>query len=146
MKKISLIFSMLIFAACSITDNKKYVKDFKKDFKFNAYCSCLIEGYNDKKLASQMIHIDKSFYSPIINSVLFDDLKKIGIEEAKIMKKDSIKSINSVSEALAGKKVQYHCLTFYNSKKLDSITNTNYKKWKNIKNIDSILNIKNPAF
>lgn len=137
---------MLLFVSCSVTDSRKYVKNFKKDFKFNAYCSCLLEGYGNKSITSQMMLVDKSFYSPIINSIFSDELKKIGVEEAKIMTKDSINSINIVSEALAGKKVQLHCLNFYSSKKLDSITNVNYKQWKDLKNIDSIISIKNPAF
>lgn len=146
MKNICLFFSVLLFISCSVTDNRKYVKNFKKEFKFNAYCNCLLEGYNNKNLTSQMTLIDKSFYSPIINSIFSDELKQIGIEEAKIMTKDSINSINTVSEALVGKKIQLHCLNFYNSKKIDSITNVNYKKWNNVKNIDSIIGIKNPAF
>lgn len=137
---------MLLFVSCSVTDNRKYVQNFKKDFKFSAYCSCLLEGYGDKSITSEMMLVDKSFYSPIINSIFSDELKKIGVQEAKIMTKDSINSINIVSESLVGKKVQLHCLNFYNSKKLDSITNVNYKQWKNVKNIDSIMSIKNPAF
>jgi hypothetical protein len=146
MKNICLLFVILFFVACSVTNNEKYVQNFKRDFKFTAYCSCLLEGYNSKSLRSQMTDIDKSFYSPVITSVFSDELRKIATEEDKIMKKDSVKSIKYVSEALAGKKVQLHCLNFFTSKKLDSLTNLNYKKWKNIKNIDSLLNIKNPGF
>ncbi|MDP5201335.1 hypothetical protein [Flavobacterium sp. DG2-3] len=146
MKTICLLLSSLLLMSCNVTHNKKHTQNFKKDFKFDAYCSCLLEGYGNKNLTSQMTLIDKSFYSPVINSVLYDELREIGIEEAKIMKKDSIKSITIASEALTGKKIQLHCLNFYNSKKLDSITKVNYRKWKNIKNIDSIINAKNPGF
>lgn len=146
MKNIFLLFSIIIFAACGVKNKKKYTHDFKKDFKFDAYCSCLLEGYNNKNLISQMILIDKSFYSPVINSFFHDELRKIGVEQANIMTKDSIKSINTVSEASSGKKVQLHCLNFYNSKKLDSITKINFKKWKNLKKIDSIINILNPSY
>jgi hypothetical protein len=55
-------------------------------------------------------------------------------------------SFETTSEANAGKKVITHCLNFYQSKKLDSITNIQYKKWKNIKDIDSLVNAKIPAF
>ncbi|WP_123923498.1 hypothetical protein [Flavobacterium tructae] len=145
MKNISLLFSLLVLVACGVSSNKKHIQDFKKDFKFNAYCSCLLKGYNDKNITSQITRIDKSFYSPILSSIFSDEFKKIGLEESKIMTNDSIKSINTVSEAMIGKKIQLHCLNFYNSKKLDSITKLNYKKWKNLKNIDSIVNINNPG-
>jgi hypothetical protein len=146
MKKMSLLSVMLFFVACNVTNREEYVQNFKKEFKFTAYCSCLLQGYNSKILTSQITHIDKSFYSPIITSIFSEELIRIGIEEDGIMKKDSLKSINYVSEAIAGKKIQLHCLNFLNSKKLDSLTNLNYKKWKNIKKIDSLLNIKNPGF
>ncbi|MGH2666581.1 MAG: hypothetical protein ACRDEC_12285 [Flavobacterium sp.] len=145
MKKLFLLFVFLQFASCGVTKNATYIKDFKSEFKLQAYCHCITEGYG-KKTSSSMTLKDKSFYSPVVSSIFFDELKKIGYEENRIMKLDSLHSIQVVSEATAGKKIISHCLQFYHSKKLDSLTNINYKKWKNIKNIDSIIVSKNPAY
>lgn len=68
------------------------------------------------------------------------------MKEALIMKKDSMSSIEVVSEANAGKKVLIHCLNFYKSKRLDSMTKIKWKEWKKIKKLDSILVDKNPAY
>ena len=145
-KMLLLVFTIFLFS-CSITNkNAKYTQNFKEEFKFQAYCSCIVNGYEDKKITSKMIETDKSFYNPIINSVFSIELNKIGIEEAKIMKLDSLNSTKKVSEAKAGKQVLFHCLQFYNSKKLNIITKQKFKEWKNIKNIDSIVIIKVPAF
>jgi|JI6StandDraft_1071083.scaffolds.fasta_scaffold228749_3 hypothetical protein len=62
------------------------------------------------------------------------------------MKKDSLNSLNKISESKAGKKVFEHCLKFYKSKKLDSITFVESKKWNIINDIDSLIATKIPSY
>ncbi|MDR6160201.1 hypothetical protein QF023_003717 [Chryseobacterium sp. SLBN-27] len=148
MKK-TLFLPLIILISCNSLNTKgkkQYVKNFKKDFKKAAFCHCILYGYNNKKVTSFITEVDKSFYSPIIGSVFSKELNEIAINEYALMKEDSLLSIESTSEANAGKKVINHCLAFYESKKLDSLTNIQYKRWKNIKNIDSLTEVKNPAY
>ncbi len=146
-EKLAFLFVLLLFSSCSaFYKNKKGLKNFKDEFKLQAYCSCVISGYDNKNLASKMVSLDKSFYNPIINSVFSKEIIAIGIEEGKIMKLDSINSIQKLSEGKSGKNVLKHCLEFYSSKKLDSIAKIKFKEWKNIKNLDSIIQKNNPAF
>ena len=93
-----------------------------------------------------MVKVDKSFFSPYINSIYSKDLFEIGVKEAIIIKNDSLNSVKVVSEASAGKKVIIHCLNFYKSKRLDSITKIKFKQWKKIKNLDTIMANKYPAY
>lgn len=142
------LIAFIIYSCNSLNINEKikYTKNFKEEFKKTAFCHCMLYGYNNKKATSYIAEMDKSFYSPVIGSIFSEDLKKIAINEYNLIKKDSLASIETTSEINAGKKVINHCLNFYKSKKLDSITNIQYKKWKSIKNIDSLMEIKNPAF
>jgi hypothetical protein len=147
MKRIYLLSVFYLLSSCGGVFKKDlYIKDFKKDFKLQAYCSCVLYGYNDKNTISYMVKNDKSLYNPILNSVFSDEIRKIGLEEYEIIKLDSLKSFEKVSEGFTGKKVLYHCLNFYKSKKLDSLTTNYYKKWNNIKNKDSILTIGNSSY
>ena len=147
MRKIVYVFVAFFLFSCAVTDrNIKYIKDFKEDFKVQAYCSCLIQGYGNKKISSEMVKVDKSFFSPYINSIYSKDLFEIGVKEAIIIKNDSLNSVKVVSEASAGKKVIIHCLNFYKSKRLDSITKIKFKQWKKIKNLDTIMANKYPAY
>lgn len=61
-KKNFLIPSILLFISCNVTKNGNSVKKFKENFKFNAYCICLLSGYNNKNITSEITRIDKSFY------------------------------------------------------------------------------------
>lgn len=149
----TVIFQLFIIGIILISCNslntkgkKQYVKNFKKDFKKAAFCHCILYGYNNKKVTSFMTEVDKSFYSPVIGSIFSEELNEIAINEYNLIRKDSLFSIETTSEANAGKKVINHCLAFYESKKLDSLTNIQYKRWKNIKNIDSLTEVKNPAY
>lgn len=147
MQKMAFLLMFLFFSSCSVFyNNKKDLKNFKDEFKFQAYCSCVISGYDNKNLTTKMVGLDKSFYNPIINSVFSKEIIAIGIEEGKIMKLDSINSIQKFSEGKSGKTILKHCLKFYSSKKLDSIAKVKFKEWKNIKNLDSVLQKNIPAF
>lgn len=147
MKGIYLLLAFYLLTSCGISNKEDlYTKNFKQEFKLQAYCSCVLYGYNDKNTISKMVKIDKSFYNPILNSFFSDDIRKIGLNEYKIMKIDSTKSFEKVSEAMVGKKVLHHCLNFYKSKKLDSLTKIYNRKWKNMKNKDSIFTIGNPSY
>lgn len=144
MMKKKLILILIVFTySCStkkIANTYSYnKKEFKKEFKFQAYCNCILYGYEDKLITTKMKEMDKSFYNPVIQSLFSKQLKEIGLNEAKTMKLDSLNSIQKVSEAMAGKKILSHCLTFYSGKKLDSIANYNFKVFENIKNLDSII-------
>ena len=89
---------------------------------------------------------DKSFYNPIAIT-FFDSIIDINLKKEILkIKSDSLKSLKTVGEAGAGKKVFNHCIKFYKSSRLDSIVKIESKKWKKIKDIDSLIFIKVPSY
>ena len=146
MKKTFIPFTCFLIISCNSINQSKLLIDYKKEFKTQAYCNCIINGYNDNYMKNKILKIDKSLYSPFVYSFSGDKIKEIVEKELIKMKMDSINSHLTVAESYAGIQVLKHCLNFYNSKQLDSTALQEYKKIKNIKNIDSIFNIKNPNY
>lgn len=125
--------------------DKWHYKNWRQDFKDRTFCLCLLEGYQNKDLQRKIVQMDRSYtnalYSTFFDSIIYQNLKV----ELKQMKMDSIYRIEHVSEGGQGKKVFNHCLKYYKSKKLDSITKLESKNWKKIKNIEEIISIKHPV-
>lgn len=121
-------------------------KILKEGFKNYVLCECLLKGYGNAELRDQIKSIDKSFSSPLYYT-LFDSLKneilKPVIQE---INRDSIRTAGRVSESAAGKHVFSRCIAFYKSKNLEFITEKEYKNWKAIKNLDSLISLKVPAY
>lgn len=153
MKKLFLYISFVIFFGCNTKNsiiqqqrtNWDY-KNWKQNFKDRTLCICLLKGYEDNEVVKSIYKIDKSFYNPIALSIFDEKIDTILQKEILIMKSDSLNSLDKLSESKAGKTVFEHCIKFYKSKTLDSIVNIESKKWKKIKNIDSIIAKKMPAF
>lgn len=148
---ISVVVSILLLS-CS-THNKDLIeqrknwdyKNWKQNFKDRAFCKCIVSGF-DSNIKEKIIYEDKSFYNAIAIT-FFDSIIDINIKnEILKMKSDSINSLTKVSEAGAGKMVFNHCLKYYKSAKLDSIVKFESKKWKKIKQIDSLVFIKVPSY
>lgn len=147
-KKILYIIILLITCSCSTNKNKMRYNKFDEKFKEYSFCLCTFYGYSDvnKNLAKQMNTIDKSnsrFMYAIIEERSLEFLLN---KERNKMKKDSLISIKTTSEASAGKKILTNCLNFYKSKSLDSLSKIQYKRFKNIKNIDSLIQTKLPDY
>lgn len=151
MRKAYLIAAIFI-VACTENQNKENsldkwgYKHWGQDFKNKVLCDCILAGLNDKAISNEILLKDRSFSSPI-NYILFDSLSREVIKPIVLqMKKDSLASTSTVSEAAAGKKIFKSCLDFYNSKKLDSITKAQESLWSKINNIDSLISKKVPAY
>lgn len=152
MKNIFLLLVILI-VSCNINNqikdensDKWRRNNWEEDFKSKVFCDCVLAGLNDKKLADEILIQDRSFASPI-NYVLFDSLSKEVIKPViQQLRQDSAKSVLSVSENAAGKKIFKTCLNFYQSKKLDSIVKIQQIKWSKITNIDSLISKKVPSY
>lgn len=137
----TLILSILLFG-CS-QQNKIIRKErkswgfnnWKNEFKERAFCLCLLEGYDDENTKKFILQNDKSYYNGVGIAIFDPILKPIIQKEVNLMKKDSLESIGKVPEHITGKRIFNHCLNFYKSKKLDSITKMEIPKWKMIKNI-----------
>jgi hypothetical protein len=148
------ILVLLFFLGChnynsniERSDRQKWGYDhWQQNFKDQVLCDCILAGSGDKKFESQIKLTDKSFSSPI-NFILFDSLSKVTIQPVIFkMKADSIASVKTVSEAMAGKKIFNTCLQFYKSRKLDSIARAASIKWSQISNIDSLVMRKIPSY
>ncbi len=147
MKKIYLITILLSTTYCS-TD--KHLREERKSFDYanwdekfkdRALCLCIVEGFENKKLESEIRKYDKSFYDPLAIAVFDPALKDIITQEIETIKTDSLESIDKypadLHNALEGKRVMHRCLQLYKSKKLEKLTNQQKYYWKNI---DTIVN------
>ncbi len=150
------LFYILICFALSISctnktktlsiSSKKQQDDnqWRQYFKDKVLCNCILKGVGDQSVTDRFHKVDKSFYNEVA-FILNDDIEEILNPIIKKMKKDSIESLTTVSEAGAGKNVFDDCLKFYRSKQLDSITKLKLEKWASL-NKDSLMSIKAPAY
>lgn len=123
-----------------------HYQNWKQDFKDRTFCLCLLEGYQNKDLHRKIVEIDNSYYNAIATA-LFDSIISMNLkDELKKMKTDSIYRIEHVSESGQGKRIFNHCLKYYKSKKLDSIAKMESLKWRKIRDIDSLVMEKIPAY
>jgi len=111
--------------------------NWKSEFKERALCLCLLEGYENEEIKNYILKNDKSYYSGIGIAIFDPTLKSIILKEVAEIKKDSIESVDTVPEHLVGKRIFSHCMKFYKSKRLDSITKNEIPKWNEIKDIQA---------
>ncbi|MCU7614376.1 hypothetical protein N0B16_07990 [Chryseobacterium sp. GMJ5] len=145
MKKYILIL-LALSGIISCSSINKRNNNWKQDFKDRTLYKCLIAGYNDKNITKGIFKIDKSLYNPIATTIFDEKIDSILLPINQKMRNDSLNSLNKISEAKAGKQVFNTCLKLYKSSALDREVEIESNKWKKIKNIDSLLEAKNPAF
>jgi hypothetical protein len=144
--------SLLILVGCSAEKQLKeqretwHYNNWKDRFKDRVFCKCLLVGYGKKEITNPIQQIDKSYYDAIGIAVFDKTIDSLLQIEAAKMTRDSLESLNTVAEAAAGKRVFSHCLQFYKSRELDSITKAESKKWRKITNIDSLVMKAVPAY
>ena len=142
-KLINLFILTILICSCSQQqqlirkEHKSWgFKNWKNEFKERAFCNCLIEGYENNDIKNYIVKYDKTYYSGIGIAIFDPALKPIIKNEVLQMRNDSIESTTKVPEHLVGKRVFEHCLEFYKSKRLDSITKRQMTEWKKIKNLE----------
>jgi hypothetical protein len=121
-------------------------KDWQKQFKDRAFCLCLLEGYQNQNVKNFILENDKSYYDPIGIAIFDTTLKQFISKEVEKINTRAKLSSQTVSEAAAGKRIFSHCLEFYKSKRLDSLTKQTAPSWKNINNIQEKIEKSVPAF
>jgi hypothetical protein len=149
MKKILLLSLVYFVFGCATKKESTYLLKYKQNFKEAAYCDCVFYGYYDMNKASKKIfYLDKSFENSIVYTLSGDIIHTIVNEQTRIMKKDSLESIEAKAENIAGKRVLSHCLKFYQSKKLDYIAQKEYKRLKKQSKakLDTLISQKLPAY
>lgn len=145
MEKIKYILALFIISSCSVS---KELKEERKSWNFNnweneyknrAFCLCVLKGYEDKKIESLFSEKDRSFYNPLGIAIFDKSLNPIIDDEVEKIRYDSINSINQYPEDLKGiyqkRQVFNHCIKFYNSKELDSLSKKERVSWNKIPNI-----------
>lgn len=154
-KFISFLFIALLFA-CSTTKELKQERrewDFKnwdRKFKERAFCLCQLKGFENKNLEKELWRNDKSYHS-VLGIAIFDAPLESQIKkEIETIRLDSIKAIGNYPDDLKPiyqkRNVASHCLEFYNSKRLDSLTQLQKNYWKRIPNIMDQIHLKIPTF
>ncbi|SHF39836.1 hypothetical protein [Chryseobacterium takakiae] len=143
--KIKYILALFILSSCSVsTDLKEERKswnfnNWENEYKNRAFCLCVLKGYEDKKIESLFSEKDRSFYNPLGIAIFDKSLNPIIDDEVEKIRYDSINSINQYPEDLKGiyqkRQVFNHCIKFYNSKELDSLSKKEKVNWNKIPNI-----------
>lgn len=142
----TVIISLLIFLySCTVSKELRMereiwqYKNWKNEYKERALYLCILKGYENKEIENELVKNDKSFYNPLGIAIFDKSLKSVISKEVEKIKEDSIISNNDYPSDLIPiyrkRAVLNHCINFYNSKKLDSISNIQRKKWKKITNI-----------
>ncbi|MEC3875350.1 hypothetical protein [Chryseobacterium salviniae] len=143
--KIKYILALFILSSCSVS---KELKEERKSWNFNnweneyknrAFCLCVLKGFEDKKIENIFWEKDHSFYNPLGIAIFDKSLNPIIDNEVKKIRYDSINSVNQYPEDLKGiyqkRQVFNHCIKFYNSKELDSLSKKERVNWNKIPNI-----------
>lgn len=154
-KFISLLFIASLFACSNIKELKQErqewdFKNWDRKFKERTFCLCQLKGFENKNLEKELWRNDKSYYSPL-GVAIFDDQLELQIKkEIETIRLDSIKAIgaypNDLKPIFQKRNVANHCLEFYNSKRLDSLTQLQNNYWKRIPNIMNEIHLKIPTF
>jgi hypothetical protein len=158
--RIQVIFLMVLitFMSISCSTNKELreerkewdFKNWNKKFKERAFCLCQLKGYQNKNLENHLWKNDKSYYN-VLGIAIFDEtLNPLINKEIEKIRLDSIVSIghypDDLKPLLQKRNVINHCLEFYSSKRLDSLTKMQKKDWKKIPNILERIHHKIPTF
>ena len=150
LKRLFIICSLLVFhdyAISQILEQRKRweFEKWPQMFKDRAFCLCLMDGYKDSTIKNAFVK-DKSYFEPIAIAIFDKSLNGIINQEVKSIDQKEKDSYSRVSEAAAGRKVLYHCLDFYRSKRLDLLLKATKPQWYKIQNIDSLIDRSIPAF
>lgn len=140
------VFPLLfILTSCSVPyelreERKSWnFQNWKQEYKNRALCLCILRGYEDKKTETELIKSDRSFYNPLGIAIFDKSLEPIVKNEIEKIKQDSINSIGGYPSDLKPlynkRAVLNHCISFYNSKRLDDLSKKEQRKWRKIKNI-----------
>ena len=153
---ILILFVIQFLISCSVSrELKQERKDWNynnwdKEFKSRAFCLCQLKGYENKNLEKQLTENDNSYFSALGIAIFDDKLEQQINKEVETIRLDSIRSDGSYPEDLKSlyqkRNVINHCLEFYNSKRLDSLTNLQKKYWKNIPSIINKVQEKIPTY
>lgn len=153
---ILIVFSIQIIFSCSSTkelreERKEWdFKNWDKKFKERAFCLCQLKGYENKNLENDLWKIDKSYYNPLGIAIFDEALNPQINKEIEKIRLDSITSIGNYPDdlktLLQKRTVINHCLEFYSSKRLDSLTKKQKKYWKKIPNILDKIQSKIPTY
>lgn len=109
--------------------------NWKSAYKKRAFCLCLLEGYQNEEMKTQLLKEDKSYYD-IIGMAIFDRTLQPLIEE-EVQRINREAKERHVSEAAAGKRVAMHCLDFYQGARLDTHVKKVSPEWNKITDIDA---------
>lgn len=120
-----------LFSSCSISKELKEereswdFKNWKQQYKDRAFCLCIMKGYENINLQSELVKNDKSFYNPLGVAIFDKSLMPLIDLEVKKIRDDSINSIDKYPEDLKSiysrRGVISHCLKFYNGEYLDEL-------------------------
>lgn len=122
-----ILYILFISCSSSIPQEKKYKQVYIEEFKLVYFKACLKNSF-DNEAIRYLNNIDRSgMTEPILGTrvyAMIDSLSKITIS------KDY--KYGEVAEGAEGKHIYSECLRIYQSKWLDSIAQTEYKKMKKI--------------
>lgn len=146
MKKLAIIITACFLVSCTVSKSSFKEELTIQNFKDRTLQKCLLKGYENKDLVNKIYDIDKTLYDPVATALFDDEIDSFLTPKINKMKKDSLESIGKVSEAKAGKIVFGNCLYVYKSKELDKFATKHINKYKKVKDLDSLILSKNPAF
>ncbi|QIG88629.1 hypothetical protein G6R40_02645 [Chryseobacterium sp. POL2] len=152
------IFTILLqtFTSCSINKELKDEREawnfnnWDKEFKSRAFCLCQLKGYENKNIEKKLWDNDRSYYNALAIAIFDDSLEFQVKKEINLIRLDSINSEGTYPEDLKPlyqkRNVLNHCLEFYGSKRLDSLTRMQQKYWESIPNIMNKIHEKIPTY
>jgi hypothetical protein len=134
MKKALFFYVVIALYGCKsyhvekkLSDKQIYVYNFKGSF----LRSCLKKGFSNNSEINNLLKSDKSYISDFMLSEKgYKKIDSLAESISQEIKNDSIQSVNKRAEGSVGKRVIEKCICFYESKKLDSIANQMYLKYK----------------
>lgn len=152
----TIIFAVLLLFSCSTTkelrkERKEWnYKNWDKEFKERAFCLCQLKSFENKNLENVLWDNDRSYYKPLGIAIFDQVLEPFIIKETQLIRLDSINSIGSYPDDLKSllqkRTVANHCLEFYNSKRLDSLTKKQKNYWSKIPIIIDRIHSKIPIY
>lgn len=155
--RLNILLALILFiSSCSTSkelreERKSWnFQNWDKEFKERAYCLCQLKGYENKDLENDLWKNDKSYYNPLGIAIFDEALTPLINKEIETIRLDSAKSVgnypNDLKNLFQKRAVISHCLEFYNSKRLDSLTRIQKKDWKSILNILDKIHTKFPTY
>ncbi len=154
-KNICIFFLFFLFSCSSNKELRKEreiwnFKNWKQEYKDRAFCLCIQKGFENRKLESELIDNDKSFYNPLGIAIFDKSLIPLINDKVKKIRLDSMNSIDTYPSDLKPiynkRAVLSNCINFYKSKILDNTAKNEEKKWKKIKGISDEIHKEIPTY